>query len=218
VNRALADALFGGGNALGARIRYVGRSREANARDITLNRWYEIVGVVPDFPPVHVLDTERRPRVYHAARLGDVQPARLALRVRRNDPMAFAATLREAGAAIDLNLQLADIETPEMIIEREQGMLRLIGITVTVAMISVIALAVAGVYALMSFTVARRRREIGIRAALGVDPRRLLLDIFSRALRQLGLGASSACAARPVSIRFSKARWRSLPDSLTVAR
>ena len=92
MNRALADALFGGGNALGARIRYVGRSREANARDITLNRWYEIVGVVPDFPPVHVLDTERRPRVYHAARLGDPgrqhpgrQPARL-----QNDNLAIA--------------------------------------------------------------------------------------------------------------------------------
>jgi hypothetical protein len=188
VNRALVDALFGGGNALGARIRYVGRSREANQRDITLNRWYEIVGVVADFPPVRALDTERARRVYHAAGLGDVQPARLALRVRRNDPMAFAATLREAGAAIEPSLQLAQIETPEMLIAREQGVLRLIGIAVTVAMLSVIALAVAGVYALMSFTVARRRREIGIRAALGADPRRLLLGIFSRTLRQLGLG------------------------------
>jgi putative ABC transport system permease protein len=188
VNRALVDALFGGGNALGARIRYVGRSREASQRDITLNRWYEIVGVVPDFPPVRVLETERPPRIYHAAGLGDMRPARLALRVRSSDPMAFAATLRETGAAVDPSLQLEQVETPAMVIEREQGMLRLIGITVTVATISVIALAVAGVYALMSFTVARRRREIGIRVALGASRRRLLLGMFSRALWQLGLG------------------------------
>jgi ABC-type antimicrobial peptide transport system permease subunit len=53
----------------------------------------------------------------------------------------------------------------------------------------VIVLSAAGIYALMSFTVARRRREIGIRAALGADRRQLLLGIFSRALGQLAAGA-----------------------------
>jgi ABC-type antimicrobial peptide transport system permease subunit len=56
-------------------------------------------------------------------------------------------------------------------------------------MLSVIVLSAAGIYALMSFTVARRRREIGIRSALGADRSRLLLGIFSRALGQLGIGA-----------------------------
>jgi len=54
----------------------------------------------------------------------------------------------------------------------------------------VITLSAAGIYALMSFTVARRRREIGIRAALGADRHRLLTGIFSRVLAQLGSGAA----------------------------
>jgi predicted permease len=190
VNRALVDLLFGGANPLGARIRYVGRSREANARDVVLNRWYEIVGVVPDFP-TQLLDVERESRVYHAATFGDIYPVELAVRVRSRDPMAFANTFRDIGAAVDPNLQLRDIATAEIELKREQGLMRLIGVTVIIVMLSVVGLAAAGMYALMSFTVARRRREIGIRAALGADRNRLLAGIFSRALAQLGTGAAA---------------------------
>jgi predicted permease len=190
INRTLADTLFGSGNPLGARIRYVGRSREAAERDVELERWYEIVGVVPDFPAPHALEVQPTMRVYHAAGFGDVHPVELAMRVRRHDPMLFAGTLREIGAAVDPNLQLRYIETAEMVLAREQGLMRLIGGTVVAVMLSVVVLAAAGMYALMSFTVARRRREIGIRAALGANPRRILGAIFARAAMQLGLGGA----------------------------
>ena len=60
--------------------------------------------------------------------------------------------------------------------------------TVTV---SVLLLSAAGIYAMMSFTVAKRRREIGIRAALGADARRVLLGIFGRASAQIGAGIAA---------------------------
>ena len=55
-------------------------------------------------------------------------------------------------------------------------------------------LSAAGIYALMSFTVSRRRKEIGIRAAMGADGRRLLLSVFSRAAGQLGGGVVAGIA------------------------
>jgi hypothetical protein len=189
VNRSLVDLMFDGANPLGARIRYVGRAREADARDVVLNQWYEIVGVVSDFPTVPVDGKESR--VYHAATFGDVYPAELAVRVHRSDPMAFANRFRDIAAAVDPNLQLRDITTVEILLDREQGLMRLIGVTVMVVMGSVLGLAAAGMYALMSFTVAQRRREIGIRAALGADRNRLLAGIFARALAQLGAGAAT---------------------------
>jgi len=191
VNRTLVEALLGGASPLGSRIRYVGRSQEADERDVELDRWYEIVGVVPDFPPTGALDVERVSRVYHAAAFGDVYPAELAVRVRSSDAATFAGTLREIGAAVDPNLQLRDVATAEMVLEREQGLMRLIGITVSLAMLSVVVLSAAGIYAMMSFTVSRRRREIGIRAALGADRNRILAGIFSRALGQLAIGAAA---------------------------
>jgi putative ABC transport system permease protein len=190
VNRTLVDRVFGGANPLGARIRYVGRSREANARDVRLNQWYEVVGVVPDFPTLASYATDQESRVYHAAAFGDVYPVELALRVRGEDPMTFANSFRDISAAVDPNLQLRDIATADIVFAREQGLMRLIGLTVVIVLFSVIGLAAAGMYALMSFTVSRRRKEIGIRAALGADRHRLLIAIFARALGQLGVGAA----------------------------
>jgi hypothetical protein len=188
VNRTLADTLLGGANPLGTRIRYVGRSRESSERDVIFDRWFEIVGVVPNFPVVQSFDATPAKVVYHAAAFGDVQPAEIAIKIRGADPTSFAGRLREIGAAVDPNLQLRDIVTIESLLKREQGLMRLIGTAVTLVMLSVIVLAAAGIYALMSFTVAQRRREIGIRAALGADRHRLLAGIFARALAQITAG------------------------------
>jgi putative ABC transport system permease protein len=53
---------------------------------------------------------------------------------------------------------------------------------------SVILLSSAGMYALMSFTIARRRREIGIRSALGAGPRSVLVGVLRKAAGQIALG------------------------------
>jgi ABC-type antimicrobial peptide transport system permease subunit len=58
-----------------------------------------------------------------------------------------------------------------------------------------VLLCAAGIYALMSFIVAKRRREIGIRAALGAHPRSLLAAVFARALGQLGGGVAIGVVA-----------------------
>jgi hypothetical protein len=194
VNKAMADTLFGGASPLGKRIRYVGRSREAPSRDVVLDRWYEVVGVAPDFPTIRDLDVERVNRVYHAATPGDLYPVMLAVRVRGGAPSAFAGPFRQIATAVDADLQVQDLATADDAMKREQGIMRQIGLVLILAMLTVVVLSAAGIYALMSFTVARRRREIGIRAALGADPTRVLAGIFARALGQLGLGTAVGLA------------------------
>ena len=195
VNRATVDKVFGGASPLGRRIRYVGRSRETASRDVVLDRWYEVVGVVPNFPVPESFDTYLPARVYHAARYDDLHPAVIAIRTRIADPLTLSDTVREIGAAVDPNLQLHHLWTTAEGVRREQGVNRVIGVTIMLVMLSVVVLSAAGIYALMSFTVARRRREIGIRAALGADPNRVLAGIFSRAVAQIGIGAVLGLAA-----------------------
>ena len=77
---------------------------------------------------------------------------------------------------------------------QEQSFFRIIAAALVLLTLSVVALSAAGIFALMSCIVEQRRKEIGIRAALGADPRRILAAIFARALGQLAAGAACGVA------------------------
>jgi ABC-type antimicrobial peptide transport system permease subunit len=74
---------------------------------------------------------------------------------------------------------------------------------IVVLSVSILAIAVAGLYALVSFTVSQRRREIGIRTALGASPHRVLAAILSRTAGQLGAGLVLGVLLSDVADRLS---------------
>ena len=90
---------------------------------------------------------------------------------------------------MDPALQLQDVKSYAAARRETQEALLALAFVVVAVTASVLLLSAGGIYAMMSFTVVRRRREIGIRLALGADPRRLLAGIFARAAAQLGAGA-----------------------------
>jgi ABC-type antimicrobial peptide transport system permease subunit len=118
----------------------------------------------------------------------------LIVRVRHRLAADFVNVLRNMTAAVDPRLQLHELQPVSESRRVEQRALRMFGLGLVLTTASVLLLSVAGVYAMMSFTVARRRREIGIRSALGADPRRLLIGIFTRASAQLGTGVAVGLA------------------------
>jgi putative ABC transport system permease protein len=184
VNESFVKLFIDDGSPLGRRVREVLRTEN----DITVDSgpWYEIVGVVPDFP--NAMTEATLVRLYLAAQPGAVYPALLAIRLRGEDPSDFAPELRRITAALDPALQMQNVRTLESIHEETQSMLRMAAYGVAGATASVLLLSAAGIYAMMSLAVARRRREIGIRSALGANPRRILASIFARATLQIGAG------------------------------
>src|SRR5262249_17385712 len=126
---------------------------------------------------------------------GQAQPATIALRVRGGAPSTFARRLSDIADAIDPDLQLRNIVSMDEALHKEQWIRRLEAAMLGSISLSVLLLSSAGIYALMSFTVSQRRKEIGIRIALGADRKRIIASIFSRALGQLALGAALGVVA-----------------------
>jgi putative ABC transport system permease protein len=187
VDRAFVARFLGEGNPLGRRLRFT--DDDPRTPGVEAGPWLEIVGVVSDFMTGG--EDFQAPMIYRATTLEQLSaPLSLAIRIRGAPPATFSARLREITAAVDPTLRLERLgPASEMERERQRG-LNLMALGIVVVTGSVLLLSAAGIYAMMSFTVVRRRREIGIRAALGADPRRILTSIFARASAQLAAGVA----------------------------
>ena len=192
VNRSFVQRILGGADALGSRFRYVGRGGDAPA-DLELGPWHEIVGVVEDFPRA-MAPSEVQERVYHRVAPGTFHPVTLAVRT-RGAGEDLGPRLRGIAGQLDPTLQLRDVQRLDEALRQGQAEMRMAAGAVALVTLSVLLLSAAGIYALISFTVTRRRREIGIRVALGAHPHRILVGVFGRALRQLALGLAAGVVA-----------------------
>jgi putative ABC transport system permease protein len=183
VDQTFVRQVVGDGNAIGRRVRPV--PARAPGIEAEAGPWYEIVGVVPDRPA-----NTSQGRMYVPALPGARGPARpiqLALHA-GPDPAAMSRRLQEIGTNLDPMLRLDDVRRLDEILGETQMASNLTSYALAIVTVSVLVLSAAGLYALMSFTVTRRRHEIGIRTALGARPGRLLASIFARAMWQIGAG------------------------------
>ena len=187
VNRAFVDKVLGGGDPLGRRVRRAAPRREPGEAPAREDRWLEIVGVVPDFPnPVNPRFPE--PRLYRARAPGLENPVLVAVRLRGGAPTEFGGRLRELGLSVDPMLRVQGAEALDDTMRDRMLELYVLVAVVAAVTLSVLLLSSAGIYALISFTITRRRREIGIRAALGAGPRRVISGVLATAMRQIALG------------------------------
>ena len=195
VNRSFVRKVLGGGNALGRRVRFATEAKDVTASAPQYGPWHEVVGVVDNLQ-TNPIDTNLIPaNVYFALVPQQLRAASIAVLMRAHDSPTVGARLRAISAAVDPALQLDNVNSgiPER--PDEQLAVRLGALVLSVIVLTVFVFSAAGVYALMSFTVTQRRREIGIRAALGASPRRLLIAIFSRVMSQLGVGLVAGVVA-----------------------
>ncbi len=187
VSQRFVETTLQGSNPLGLRLRYA-RPR-GSAEGVSIEEpWYEIVGVVPDIPAHPYSGT-----VYHPLTSNSVRAASVVMRVAPGMP-ALRNRLAELASATTPPLRVSEVRTLDELYSARALDDYVGGFALVAATLSVLLLAAAGTYALMSFTVNDRRREIGVRVALGATKARLLGGVLKRALWQILAGAAVGVA------------------------
>ena len=149
------------------------------------DEWYEIVGVVGSFG-TNPQNSARDAAIYHPLAPGEVNPIQYAVEVAR-DPEAFLPRFRKIAASVDREATVnAGLLSASI---RTEGLMLRSMFLLVVGLASVtFLLSAAGLYALMSFTVSQRTREIGIRTALGAGTAEIVSAVARQAALQVGVG------------------------------
>ena len=195
VDQGFVDQVLRGRNAVGQQVRF--RSPEPSSQRAAPESpgdparpgaWYEVIGVVRDLGVGAPTQRGRAAGFYLPRTPELLDQVQMMVQVRGSDPMTVVPQVRNAATAVEPSLRLVNIQRVN---EANDGLLWVMGLwrRITVVLSSVaLVLSLAGIYAVLSFTVARRTREIGVRVALGASRHRVIAATFRRPLLQLALG------------------------------
>ena len=196
----------------GSAANAIGKQIRSNPND----KWSQVIGVVADIRHDGV-DRPAPTTVYW--RLRDAGSVSLMLRGSRAGTASFATEIRSAVAAMNGGVPVTQMKSMQEVYEQSMARtaltLTLLGISGAMALL----LAVVGIYGLVSYTVAQRTREIGIRMALGARQGSVMRMLVRYGLLWAGVGAvAGLIAAAPLSQLMSALLFDVKPlDPLTYA-
>jgi predicted permease len=198
VNARLAGAFWPGQDAVGKRLRW-GTDGPQNR-----NPWLTIVGVVDDVadgpigvePYLHAYE----PFVQFPDSVLDNVPTGFGRQVKvavstDGEPLAVAAALRGEFAKIDPYLAIRSLTTMDELTKEVAAPRRFTAMTLGAFAAGSLLLAGIGLYGLLAFRVAERRREIAVRLALGAKPPAIVRMVVAQGLRLVAIGLALGVTA-----------------------
>jgi predicted permease len=206
ISEATARRLWPGQRAVGQRIGAFSPTQSTPKTD-----WYEVIGVVGDTQPILPRSTDP-PKLYTS--LGQAwQPWAYHLIVASGSTTGALAELRSAIDAVDpysavFRMQPLSASVDQLLYPR-----RLAATVLTASGVIGLVLASIGLYGVMSFSVSRRLRELGIRAALGARPQDLVSLVLSEGGRVVVIATTVGLGGAIAALRMTAHLAEGVPTS-----
>src|SRR5580704_4819089 len=162
INHTMANTFWPGQSAVGRRVQ-PGMGKDAP--------WYTVVGVVDDVKNAgldHAAGTELY-YPYKQAQTYGASDMYVVLRSQSGNPGGLAGGVRQALNELDPSLPLADVRLMDDVLERAESRPRFLTLLLSLFSITALAIATVGIYGVVSYSVARRTKEFGLRMVLGAQ-------------------------------------------------
>jgi predicted permease len=202
INEAMVDVYFPGEDPIGRRV----------TMDFTPNEetfWFTIVGVVRTTPTFSLADATPTPKIYMAWQANrDIGPglATMTFVVRSSTPaLNLQPAVRRTIAGVDPNLALAQVRTLEDILDRASAHAAFTMALLVLAAAVALLLGLIGIYGVISYIVTQRAGEIGVRLALGAEPKRVAGMILRQGGAVTGAGLLIGLVAAAAGGRMLRA-------------
>jgi predicted permease len=195
VNRTMAQRYWPNQSALGRRVTFARAPRQDD--------WMTVVGVVGDTKQGSLGDAvDIEMFAPEAQEANWFPPSDVVVRT-AGDPLSIADAARAHVRALDPSMAIDDVRTLETVVATSAAATRFRTLLVALFGSTAVVLSAIGVYGLLSLSVSLRRREIGIRTALGAAPKAISRLILREGLRLTGIGIAiglgfALLAARPL--------------------
>jgi predicted permease len=191
VSKAFAERFWPGENPIGKGV---------GPNGFTKQQFYRVVGVVGDVYAESPAGARGLAVYYPVLRIPGTagwwpNPMTLVVKTRFDDPASLLPAVQTAIRDVDPSIPVAEVQAMETVVDRSMAQLSFAMLLLAIAASTALLLAAIGLYGVVSYVVARRTGEIGIRMALGAEPSQVARLVVGGSVKLALIGASFGVVA-----------------------